>query len=112
MNNPPGMYARGTVCGLTALLSGIPQQALAASAAQQPQAAALGAMVPEDFAVLVWAPVLLLTLLCVGGLLLLILRQGHAAARRSRSIEAARPRRRRSRLGTIGGLQPGNSLRF
>jgi len=101
MNNPPGMCARGTVCGLAALLSGIPQQALA-----------LGALVPEDFAVLVWAPVLLLTLLCVGGLLFLILRQGHAAARRSRSIEAARPRRRRSRLGTIGGLQTGNSLRF
>jgi len=95
-----------TACGISAALIGglqqvqaaeLPLQPLAA-AAYTPGVAATDAAYSGSSALLVWG-LLLITALCIGALLLLILLQGDAAASRA---NVARPPRKQRRFSAIG----------
>ncbi len=96
-----------------ALLVGIAGQAQAAGVPLQPSApaaylpGAAAAIIPSGPAVLIWGPLLLISILCIGALLMLIRGQGDTTTSRTHAAKAPRKARRFSGAGASGDLATG-----
>jgi len=99
--------------GSGALLIGAVRQAQAAGVPLQPSVpaaylpGAAAAVIPSGPAVLIWGPLLLISILCIGALLMLILGQRDPTASRTRAARAPRKARRFSGAGAGGGFATG-----
>ena len=100
--------------GSGALLISIARQAQAAGVPLQPSApaaylpgAAAAAIIPSGSAVLIWGPLLLISILCIGALLMLIRGQGDTTTSRTHAAKAPRKARRFSGAVASGDLATG-----